>query len=157
MKTLLLAGAIVLLALTARAQDVVLSLVTPSAPVSPAATVQLDLLAVNHPAREHVRTITDWVRNDPAMHTVLLYRALRGMLLADPHAPVVTELTRLLSGRTDAERLGVHPETSPGQLAHYAGERLVHVQRQAISTRTAAEDAALAELVRTYTSMRRQA
>lgn len=118
---------------------------------------ELDLLAVNHPAREHVRTITDWVRNDPAMHTVLLYRALRGMLLADPHAPVVTELTRLLSGRTDAERLGVHPETSPGQLAHYAGERLVHVQRQAISTRTAAEDAALAELVRTYTSMRRQA
>ena len=118
---------------------------------------ELDLLAVNHPAREHIRTITDWVRNDPAMHPVLLYRALRGMLLADPHAPVVTELTRLLSGRTDAERLGVHPETSPGQLAHHAGERLVHVQRQAISTRTAAEDAALAELVRTYTSMRRQA
>lgn len=47
MKTLLLAGAIVLLALTVRAQEALLSLVTPSAPVSPAATVQLDLLAVN--------------------------------------------------------------------------------------------------------------
>lgn len=77
---------------------------------------ELDLLAVNHPAREHIRTITDWVRNDPAMHPVLLYRALRGMLLADPHAPVVNELTRLLSGRPTPNGSVCTPRPAPGSL-----------------------------------------
>ncbi|MCJ0907114.1 GTPase [Rhodococcus sp. ARC_M6] len=117
---------------------------------------ELDTLAAAHPARQQIRTITDWVRSDPAMQPVLLYRALRAMLLADPHAPVVAELTRMLAGRTDAERLGVHPGSTPEQIAGHAGERLTQVQRRAMSTATAAEDAALAELVRTYTSMRRQ-
>jgi hypothetical protein len=117
---------------------------------------ELENLAYTHPAREHIRNIVHGIRSDPAMDQVVLFGCLRGMLAADPDSPVVAELTRVLLGRTDAERVGLPPTAAQPQVHAAVAERLGWVQRQAISTLTAAEDAALTALVGTYTAMSRR-
>ncbi|MET4050523.1 MULTISPECIES: GTPase [unclassified Rhodococcus (in: high G+C Gram-positive bacteria)] len=116
--------------------------------------VELDTLAYAHPARQQVREILDWIRNDPSMSSVLAFRALRALLLADPSAAAAEHLRRVLLGRCNAERVGLAAQSPPHMVYERATEHLTWVAQQSISTRTAAEDAALAELMRTYTLIR---
>lgn len=116
---------------------------------------EIENLAYIHPARDHIRGIVHGIRIDPVMTPVLLFRALRGMLEADPRSPVVGELTRMLQGRTMPERLGLPADADRQQVAAVATDRLTWAQRQAISTGSAAEDAALADLINAYTLMLR--
>lgn len=117
---------------------------------------ELDTLAFNHPARDQIRAIVHWARSHPDLDPVVLFGCLRGMLAADPTSPVVDELTRVLTGRGDAERVGLPPTASPPEVRAAVGERLAWVQRQAISTMSAAEDSALTALTGTYAAMGRR-
>lgn len=116
--------------------------------------VELDTLAFAHPARRQIRDIVDWIRTDPAMNPVLLFRALRGLLLADPDSPAIEHMRRILLAADNAGRVGLPTGSAPQAVRQRATEHLTWVQRQSISTHTAAEDAALAELMRTYTQIR---
>ncbi|WP_377454555.1 hypothetical protein [Rhodococcoides fascians] len=116
--------------------------------------VELDALSYAHPAQRQVREIVDWIRTEPSMSSVLLFRALRGLLLADPDAAAAAHLRRVLLGATNATRVGLADGAPPQAVHERATEHLTWVQRQSISTHTAAEDAALAELMRTYTLIR---
>jgi len=116
---------------------------------------ELDALAYSHPARDHIRQIVSAVRTDPALIPVELMRSLRSLLQADPVAPAVQELTQVLRGTTVAESLGIDPAASPAQSRAVAQERLVAVQVQSLSTRSAAEDTALAALTHAYTVIAR--
>lgn len=108
---------------------------------------EIEQLAYTHPQRDHVHQIVHQVRSDPAMDYVVLFGCLRGMLAADPDSPVVDELNRILLGTTDAERVGLTPTADRQQVQAAIGERLAWVQRQSISTMSAAEDAALTALL----------
>lgn len=114
---------------------------------------ELDALAYSHPARDGIREILSALEGDPVLVPVGLLRALKSLIETDPDAPAVAELTRVLHGTTIAECLGVDPATPPDRLRAVAQERLVAVQAQSLSTRSAAEDVALAALTRAYTSM----
>ena len=114
---------------------------------------ELDALAYTHPARDGIRQIVSELKTDPALVQVGLLRSLRSLLETDPSAPAVTELTQLLRGATVAEALGADPSAPPEQLRAIAQERLVSVQTQSLSTRSAAEDAALVSLTQAYTSI----
>ncbi|MCZ4521191.1 50S ribosome-binding GTPase [Rhodococcus ruber] len=118
---------------------------------------ELDSLAFTHPFRDRIRAITDSVRRDRSLQPVLLFQALRGMLLADESSPVVGELMRVLTGRNDAERLGLHVQAHRAQVVSVATERIEWAAGRSISTATAAEDAALGELIRLYTTIRSNA
>jgi len=114
---------------------------------------ELDSLAYSHPARDGIREIVSTLDSDPVLVPVGLLRALKSLLETDPDAPAVAELTRVLRGTTIAACLDVDPATPPEQLRAVAQERLVAVQAQSLSTRSAAEDVALAALTRAYMSM----
>ncbi|MBM7458912.1 GTPase [Rhodococcus coprophilus] len=116
---------------------------------------ELDSLAYTHPARDSIRQIVSALRTDPALTPVGLLRALRSLLQTDPAAPVVEELTQVLRGTTIAESLGCDPASPPDRLRAVARERLVAVQAQTLSTRSAGEDAALAALTQAYTVVAR--
>ncbi|MDG3016089.1 dynamin family protein [Speluncibacter jeojiensis] len=115
---------------------------------------ELDTLASSHPDRDHIRAVTQQARTDPAMNPVLLLQALRSMLATDPHSPVTAELTRTLQARTDAERVGLPPGAGWDQVRGATADRIAWVQRQAITTRSAAEDAALTALTVAYNLQR---
>ncbi|SEB33494.1 GTPase [Rhodococcus koreensis] len=115
--------------------------------------LELKNLAYSHPARDHIRGIVHQVREDPAMQPIVLFVALRSMLEADPRSPVAAELRRLLQGRTVAEKLGLPPEAPIQQVRAEARTKLSWAQGQALSTMTAADDAALVTLIRTYNTL----
>ncbi|MCX5044850.1 dynamin family protein [Aldersonia sp. NBC_00410] len=116
---------------------------------------ELDRLAYTHPARDQIRSIVHQVRSRPEMVPVLLAGSLRGMLAADPESPVVTELRTLLEAETPAQRVGRPAHAGHAEILAGVNERLAWVQGRQLSTATAAEDAALATLLHTYTTMRR--
>ncbi|WP_306436950.1 dynamin family protein [Rhodococcus sp. 06-235-1A] len=115
---------------------------------------ELDSLAFTHSFRDRIRAITDTVRRDPALQPVLLFQALRGMLLADDSSPVVGELMRVLTGRNNSERLGLDVHAQRAQVVAVASQRIDWAAGRSISAGTAAEDAALGELLRLYTTIR---
>jgi len=112
---------------------------------------ELDQLAYTHPAREQIRGIADQLRTDPAMHTVVLFEHLKAMLDADPTSPVTVELRRLVEHPTVAGKLGLPPDATIDQIRAQAQQRRAWAHTQALSTMTAAEDAALVVLIHTYT------
>ncbi|WP_064255598.1 GTPase [Rhodococcus sp. D-6] len=112
---------------------------------------ELDALVYSHPARDAIRQIVSALRTDPALVPVELLRALRSLLQADPSAPAVDELVQVLRGGTIAEALGLEPTASPEQIRAMAQQKLVAVQAQSVSTRSAAEDTALTALTHAYT------
>ncbi|MEE2059815.1 GTPase [Rhodococcus artemisiae] len=114
---------------------------------------EIDSLAYSHPARDHIRSIAYALENDPALTPVLLLRALRALLRADPSAPLVAELADLLRGRTFAERLRLPASAPPGAIRDAAAQRLAAVQQRTLTASTAAEDAALTVLTRAYTTI----
>jgi hypothetical protein len=95
----------------------------------------------------------DTLRRDPALHTVVLFEHLRSMLEADPRSPVTTELRRLLEHRTPARQLGLPDSAGPDQIRAAAQQKLSWAHTQALSTMTAAEDAALIVLAHTYSTI----
>jgi len=117
---------------------------------------ELEQLAYTHPQRDQIRQIVHQVRREPVMDDVVLFGCLRGMLAADPDSPVVDELNRVLLGTSDAERVGLTPAAGHPEVQAAIGDRLAWVQRQSISTMSAAEDAALTALLATYAMMARR-
>lgn len=113
----------------------------------------IDNLAYQHPAGDHIRTVAHTIRLDPAITPVLLFRSLRGMLEADPRSPVVDRLIQVLRGRTPAERVGLPTGAPTGDIADAIHHHLGWVHQQAIATMSAAEDAALADLLAAYNLM----
>ena len=111
---------------------------------------ELDQLAFTHPARDQIRGVVDHLRRDPALHTVVLFEHLKSMLEADPRSPVTTELRRLLEHHTPAGQLGLPDNAGPDQVRATAQQKLSWAHTQALSTMTAAEDAALIVLAHTY-------
>lgn len=111
---------------------------------------ELDLLAYSHPARDRIRGIVDQLRLDPALHTVVLFEHLQAMLDADPTSPVTGELRRLVEQPTAAGKLGLPPHATVDQVRAEAIQKRSWAHAQALSTMTAAEDAALVVLIRTY-------
>ncbi len=111
---------------------------------------ELDQLAYTHPARDQIRAITDALRSDPAMHTVVLFEHLKAMLDADPISLVTAELRRLVEQPTLAGKLGLPPDATAEQIRTQAHQRRSWAQTQALSTMTAAEDAALVTIINTY-------
>lgn len=116
-------------------------------------TRELDQLAYSHPARDQIRGIVDQLRFDPAMHAVVLYEHLKAMLEADPNSQVTAELRRLLEHHTAAGKLGLEPDARPDDIGLAAQQKLQWAHGQALSTMTAAEDAALPVLIRAYSQL----
>ncbi|MEU2005153.1 GTPase [Rhodococcus sp. NPDC019627] len=114
---------------------------------------ELDQLAFTHPARDQIRAVVDTLRRDPALHTVVLFEHLRSMLEADPGSSVTAELRRLLEHRTPAGQLGLPEGAGPEQVRISAQQKLNWAHTQALSTMTAAEDAALIVLAHTYSTI----
>lgn len=114
-----------------------------------------NLVYSNIGSRNDIRNIVGNLRSDPGVMPVLLFRALRGMLLVDPESPVVAELTTLIRGRNFAERLELAPDSAHAQIHAAAGDRLARARQRQLSTVTAAEDDALATMVQCYTTIRR--
>lgn len=111
----------------------------------------VDQLAYAHPARENIRAIAYSMRSDPAMLRVALLGDLQRVLVADPRAPLVDELRTLLTGHTPAQCLGLGPDASVDHVRSHAMTKLGNARAQAMSTVTAAEDAALVDVVQAYT------
>ncbi|MFD4268126.1 GTPase [Rhodococcus sp. NPDC058481] len=116
---------------------------------------ELDQLAYTHPARDQIRGIADQLRSDPALHTVVLFEHLKAMLDADPASPVTAELRRLVEHPAAAGKLGLPPDAAVDALRAQAQQKLSWAHMQALSTMTAAEDAALVVLIRTYNLLAR--
>ncbi|MGW6695078.1 GTPase [Rhodococcus sp. NPDC054953] len=112
---------------------------------------ELDLLAYSHPARDQIRSIADHLRSDPALHTVVLFQHLEAMLEADPASPVTDELRRMVEQPTAAGKLGLPPHATADEVHAQAQQKRSWAHTQALSTMTAAEDAALVVLVNAYT------
>ncbi|GGF08235.1 GTPase [Williamsia phyllosphaerae] len=114
---------------------------------------RVDQLAYTHPAREPIRSIAYAMRSEPAMLRVGLLGDLQRLLVADPRSPVVDELRTLLTGRGPAACVGLPPDASVDHVRAHARQRLATAQGRASATMTAAEDAALVDVIRAYTSL----
>ena len=98
--------------------------------------------------------MTYTIRANPAMRPVALIADLQRVLEADPRSPLVGELRQLLEAPTAQQKLGLAPHADGAQVSQAAMALLTEVQsKAAMGTQTAAEDAALATLVQTYTEM----
>lgn len=111
---------------------------------------ELDLLAYSNPARDQIRDIVDHLRMQPTMIGVVLFEHLKAMLEADPNGKVTLELRRMLEESTPAGQLGLSDSAGPGDIHAVAQQKLTWAHSQALSTMTAAEDAAIPALIRAY-------
>ncbi|WP_299577633.1 dynamin family protein [uncultured Williamsia sp.] len=113
----------------------------------------VDQLAYNHPARDQIRMIVHQMRTHPAMLRVALLDDLQKLLAADPYSGVVEEIRTLLLAADPAECVGLPAGSSTQDVHLHANQRLSAAQTQALSTATAAEDAALVDVARAYTAL----
>ena len=114
---------------------------------------RLDQLAFTHPARDHIRTLTAGLRADPALAAVTVLEDYQRMLDVDPDAAVTDELRTILTATTPAGRVGLDGHPPQAAVAAEAHRRLAAAQQRTLATRSAAEDAALVTLIRTYTAL----
>lgn len=114
---------------------------------------RLDHLAFTHPARDHIRTLTAGLRADPALAAVTVLEDYQRMLDVDPDAAVTDELRTILTATTPAGRVGLDGHPPPAAVTAEAHRRLAAAQQRTLATRSAAEDAALVTLIRTYTAL----
>ncbi|MGJ0118959.1 dynamin family protein [Williamsia sp. MIQD14] len=114
---------------------------------------RIDALAYSHPARDHIRAIAYGVRSDPAMLRVALLADLQRLLAADPFAAIAEDLRTLLTGRTGAQCVGLPLDATLDEVREQARVRLAGTQAHALSTATAAEDAAVVDVVRAYSAL----
>lgn len=111
---------------------------------------ELETLAYTHPARDRIRTVVDGLRTDPAIYDVLLFGHLSSMLEADPGSEVTAELRRMVENPLLPAKLGLAAHAGPEEVREAARELQSRAQGRAMSTLTAAEDAALSTLVHVY-------
>ena len=114
---------------------------------------RLDQLAFTHPAREQIRSITASLRGNPALLLVTVLEDYQRMLDTDPHAVVTEDLHTILTATSPAERVGLDAGAPPPAVGAEAQRRLVAAQQRTLAPRSAAEDAALVTLIRTYTAL----
>ncbi|WP_440712984.1 GTPase [Gordonia sp. FQ] len=114
---------------------------------------RLDRLAFTHPSRESIRSLTAQLRSAPPLLAVTVLEDYQRMLRTDPRAAVTGELATVLTADTAAERVGLDPGAPAEAVAAQARHRLVAAQHRSLATSSAAEDAALVTLIRTYTQM----
>ncbi|WP_250324912.1 GTPase [Williamsia sp. CHRR-6] len=114
---------------------------------------KVDNLAYTHPARDRIREIAHSMRRHPAMLRVSLLGDLQRVIASDPQAPLVAELRTLLTARTSAAAVGLPDQATPQQVASVAQQRLQAAQARAVSTVTAAEDAALVNVISAYSAL----
>ncbi|NDZ97410.1 GTPase [Streptomyces sp. SID6673] len=114
---------------------------------------RLDQLAFTHPARDHIRSLTMQLRSAPALHLVSVLEDYQRMLRTDPQAPVTEELHTILVATSPAGRVGL-PDRAPAHaISAEARRRLATAQQRSLATSSAAEDAAIVTLIRTYTPL----
>lgn len=114
---------------------------------------RLDQLAFTHPARDQIRSLAAHVRAAPALHMVTVLEDYQRMLRTDPQASVTDELRTVLTATTSAGRLGLPDDAPASAVAAEAHRRLAMAQQRSLATGSAAEDAALVTLIRTYTML----
>ncbi len=117
---------------------------------------RLDQLAYIHPARDQIRTLAAGLRAQPPMHRVTVFEDYQRMLRTDPHAAVTDELRTILTAISPAGSVGL-PDDAPGHaVVAEAQRRLAMAHQRSLATGSAAEDAALVTLLRTYTALGHQ-
>ncbi|MEE4023955.1 GTPase [Gordonia sp. PKS22-38] len=114
---------------------------------------RLDQLAFTHPARDRIRSLAAQLRSAPALHMVTVLEDYQRMLRTDPRAAVTDELRTVLTATSQAGHLGL-PDDAPAQaVSAEASRRLAAAQQRSLATGSAAEDAAIVTLIRTYTAL----
>lgn len=116
---------------------------------------RMDRLAFAHPARDQIRSLTAYLRSAPQLVMVAVLGDYQRMLRTDPRAAVTDELATILTADTPAGRVGLPPAAPAPAVAAEAHRRLVAAQQRSLATGSAAEDAALVTLIRTYTQIGR--
>ncbi|WP_270485051.1 GTPase [Gordonia jacobaea] len=114
---------------------------------------RLDQLAFTHPARDHIRTLTMELRNKPELHLVTVLEDYQRMLRTDPNAAVTEELHTILRATSAAGRVGLPPSAPSHAVAAEAQRRLAMTHQRSLATSSAAEDAAIVTLIRSYTPL----
>ncbi|MGZ8178140.1 GTPase [Williamsia sp. SKLECPSW1] len=114
---------------------------------------RIDGLAYSHPSRDAIRGIVHDIRADPSMLRVALLTDLQNVLTADPTAQVADDLRGLLVGRSPAAQVGLPPDTPDGEVRATARDRAAEVGSRALASASAAEDAAIVDVVRAYTAI----
>ena len=113
----------------------------------------VDQLAYNHPARDQIRLIVHQMRTSPAMLRVALLDDLQKLLVADPYSALVDEIKTLLTAPDIAGCVGLSSDADARAVHAAATARLAAAQARALSTVTAAEDAALVDVARAYSAI----
>ncbi|MGV9714300.1 GTPase [Gordonia sp. NPDC003424] len=114
---------------------------------------RLDRLAFTHPARDHIRSLTARLRAHPSLLPVTALEDYQRMMHTDPRAAVTEELRTILVATSPAGRLGL-PDRAPAHaVMAEAQRRLAMAQQRSLATSSAAEDAAIVTLIRTYTPL----
>ncbi|MYR08268.1 GTPase [Gordonia sp. SID5947] len=114
---------------------------------------RLDQLAFTHPARDHIRSLTMSLRSSPALHLVSVLEDYQRMLRTDPRAVVTEELHTILVATSPAGRVGLPDQAPAHAVSAEAQRRLAMAQQRSLATSSAAEDAAIVTLIRTYTPL----
>lgn len=114
---------------------------------------RLDRLAFTHPARDQIRSIAAGLRTTPALHLVTVMEDYQRMLATDPRAAATEELGTILAATSIPERVGLPADAPAHAVVAEAHRRLATAQQRSLATSSAAEDAALVTLIRTYTDL----
>ncbi|MFW0796021.1 GTPase [Gordonia sp. CPCC 205515] len=114
---------------------------------------RLDRLAFTHPAREQIRSLTAQLRATPSLHPVTVFEDYQRMLRTDPKAAVTDELRTVLTATSPAGRVGLPDQAPTHAVMAEAQRRLAMAHQRALATGSAAEDAAIVTLIRTYTPL----
>ncbi|AZG46871.1 dynamin family protein [Gordonia insulae] len=114
---------------------------------------RLDQLSYRHPARDHIRALTAQMRSAPELNPVIALEDYQRMLRTDPHAAVTAELHTILTATSPAGRVGLPSDAPRHAVTAEAHRRLAVAQQRSLATASAAEDAALITLIRTYTPL----
>jgi hypothetical protein len=113
---------------------------------------RLDQLSFTHPAREQIRSLAAQLRAAPALQMVTVLEDYQRMLRTDPQASITDELRTVLTATTLAGRVGLPDDAPPQAVTAEAARRLRMLQQRSLATGSAAEDAAIVTLIRTYTA-----
>ncbi|MFT3715128.1 MAG: 50S ribosome-binding GTPase [Gordonia sp. (in: high G+C Gram-positive bacteria)] len=113
----------------------------------------MDRLAFNHPSRDQIRSLTTYLRTTPQLNMVAVLEDYQRMLRTDPRASATGELATILTAATAAGQVGLPDDAPRHAIVAEAQRRLATAQQRSLATSSAAEDAALVTLIRTYTQM----
>lgn len=114
---------------------------------------RLDQLAFSHPARDRIRSLAAELRTEPALHPVAVMEDYQRMLRTDPLAAVTEELRTILTATSAAGQVGLPADAPAHAVNAEARRRLGMAQQRSLSTVSAAEDAAIVTLIRSYTPL----